>query len=50
MQPFVDRIGVTRLQQAVARNRVRRLASGNFQQGGTPFADIGPMIMIAIVL
>src|SRR5260221_14328657 len=50
IQPVVDRIGVTRLQQPVAGDRMRRVAIRNFQQGGTPFADIGPPVMIAIVL
>jgi hypothetical protein len=31
IQPFVDGIWVTRFQQAVAGNRMRRLSIGNFQ-------------------
>jgi hypothetical protein len=50
IQPLVDGIWVTRFQQAVASNRVRRLSIGNFQQGRTAFTDIRAWVMIAMVL
>src|SRR5689334_20375327 len=50
IQPIVDGIRVTWLQQAVARDRVRRVAIGNFQQGGTALPHVGTCIVIAIVL
>jgi len=50
VQPVIDRIGVTGLQQAVARDGVRRLTISNFQQGGTAFPHIRARIVIAVVL
>ena len=50
IQPIIDGIRITRFQQAVARDRVGRVAIGNFQQGGTALAHLGTGIVIAIVL
>ncbi len=48
-QPGIDRIRVTRPQQALPGNRVGTRAGGNLQQGSTAFTDIGPWIMIAML-
>jgi hypothetical protein len=46
----LDRIGVRRLQQPVAGDRMRRLALRNLQQGRTALSHIRARIVIAIVL
>ncbi|MFL5803292.1 MAG: hypothetical protein ACJ8CR_16325 [Roseiflexaceae bacterium] len=49
VQPFVDRVWVTRLQEPLSGNRVRRLPIGDFQQGSAAFAHIWARVMIAIL-
>jgi hypothetical protein len=49
IEPAIDGIGVARLQEAMPGDRVRSLPIGDFQQGGTPFADIGPRVVVPVV-
>jgi len=49
IQPAVERIGIARLQQAVAGDSVGRLSIGDFQYRGTALAYIRSWIVIAIV-
>jgi len=50
IQPVIDGIRMPRLQQALAGDRMRRLAIGNFQQGRTALPHVGSGIVIAVVL
>jgi hypothetical protein len=49
IQPCIDGIGVTRLQEALPGDRMRRLAVGDFQQRTASFAHIGRWMMIPMV-
>jgi hypothetical protein len=49
IEPAIDGIGVPRLQEAMAGDGVRGLPIGDFQQGGTAFADIGPRVVVPVV-
>ena len=50
IQPLLDCIGITRLQQLMTGDRMRRLTISYFQQGRTAFTYIGPRVMIAVLL
>jgi hypothetical protein len=49
IHPPIDRVGVTRLQEAVPGDGMRRLAVSNFQQRTTAFAHICRGMMIPLV-
>jgi hypothetical protein len=49
IQPAIDRVRVTRLQEAVAGDGMRRLAVGNLQQRTASFAHISGGMMIPLL-
>jgi hypothetical protein len=49
IQPGIDGIGVTGLEQALPGDRMRDLAVRHFQQRTAPFAHIGRRMMIPVV-
>jgi hypothetical protein len=49
VQPGVDGIGITPLQEAVLSHCVWRLPGSNLQQGCTAFPDIGAGVMVPMV-
>jgi hypothetical protein len=48
--PPIERVGVPRLQQPLACYGMGRCPRRNLEERAAPLADIGPRIMIAIVL
>ena len=48
VEPLVKGIRVTRFQETLLRDAMRRLALGNFQEGGTAFPHEGVRVMIAV--
>src|SRR5262245_16085567 len=49
VEPGVDGVGVAGAEQAVARDGMRGEAGGDFDQGGTPLADVGAWVVVAVV-
>jgi len=47
IQPGVDRVGIARLQQAVARTCMRRRPGGDLQQRRTALAHIRSPVVVA---
>jgi hypothetical protein len=49
VEPTIDDVRVTRLEQAGAGNSMRRLALSDLEEGSTALADIGFGVVVTIV-
>src|SRR5215471_3737665 len=48
VEPGVDRVGVAVFEQAGVGHGIRSVSIGDFEQGGTAFADVGFGIVVAV--
>jgi len=49
-KPAIDGVGVTRFEQAMASDSMRRGAISDLEHGSTAFADEGPRIVVTILI
>ena len=49
VEPGVDGVGVTVFEQAAVGNGVGRVSVGNFEHGGTAFADVGFRVVVTVL-